>query len=678
MARIGSKTIKKQVLVPLTLTFLVLISTFIYSSFKIRQSDAESEVAHRYYGVQETFKELLSQRVGLMTSTIEFISRDEGLQIAARNGDRSALLEIAKPIFKQLSERYGITHFYFHDVQGRTFLRVHKPEKFGEYANRFTMAQAMETGALSYGLELGYLGTFTHRVVAPWVVNGTLLGYVELGEEIDQLLRKMNLISGTEFVVAIDKEYLDREQWESGMRMLGRDANWDFLVSQAIIDRTVDIIPHSLEKKRSFYELDSRLHTELMANNQKYRVKAFPLRDAGARRVGDFIVLLDVTKESSEFRIFILRITLVSLFLCSGLFAFAYGVLGRMDRRLASTQGQLYDEIDKATRINSQLGIEIGERNRVEQAMKKLNETLEQRVSERTCELEDLNREIEANRKELEQAYQALKTQQATILHQDKMVCVGQLAAGVAHDINNPIGFVSNNLSELKIHTQHLAGFIAVQDAALRALDLDGKMLEKVEEKRQELELDYVLGDISDIISESLEGTARVAKIVQNLRTFSRVDDTECKMADLKECLESTINITWNELRYKAEVTRNYGDIPPIMCYPGQLNQVFMNLLINAAHAIEGFGEINVRTWIEENRACVSIADTGCGIPEENLNRIFEPFFTTKDVGNGTGLGLSITYDIIKKHHGDISVVSKVGQGTTFVLRLPYDNSGAS
>jgi len=140
------------------------------------------------------------------------------------------------------------------------------------------------------------------------------------------------------------------------------------------------------------------------------------------------------------------------------------------------------------------------------------------------------------------------------------------------------------------------------------------------------------------------------------------------------ECLESAVTIVWNELKYKATLNRNYGTIPPLNCYPQQLNQVFMNLLVNAGHSIESQGLITITTWSENDTACVSIADTGCGIAPEHLTRIFEPFYTTKEAGKGTGLGLSISYDIIKKHNGDITVESMVGAGTTFTVRLPLEN----
>ena len=185
-----------------------------------------------------------------------------------------------------------------------------------------------------------------------------------------------------------------------------------------------------------------------------------------------------------------------------------------------------------------------------------------------------------------------------------------------------------------------------------------------------------IIEDLDDLLKESLDGADRVTKIVQDLKTFSRVDEAEYKMVNINKCIDSTINIVWNELKYKVKLKKDYGNISHTKCYPQQLNQVFMNLLINASHAIEKEGEIEIKSREENDVIFISISDTGCGIPEENLNRLFDPFFTTKEAGKGTGLGLSITYDIIKKHNGEIKVDSEIGRGTTFTIKLPVVREG--
>jgi two-component system NtrC family sensor kinase len=270
----------------------------------------------------------------------------------------------------------------------------------------------------------------------------------------------------------------------------------------------------------------------------------------------------------------------------------------------------------------------------------------------------------------LNEALAALKRSQAKVLHQEKMASIGQLATGVAHEINNPIGFINSNLVTLGKYLSRLSGFIAIQSDCIAA----GAPQDRVESVRQQqarLKIDYIVKDLEDLVRESLEGAERVRSIVADLKSFARVDETDFRQTDLNDCIRSTINIVWNELKYKATLRKELGEIPRTRCYPQQMNQVFMNLLVNAAHAIELQGVITVRSWEEDGYICVAVADNGRGIPEENMNRIFEPFFTTKEVGQGTGLGLSITYDIIKKHNGDISVRSDPGKETVFTVRIP-------
>jgi two-component system NtrC family sensor kinase len=260
---------------------------------------------------------------------------------------------------------------------------------------------------------------------------------------------------------------------------------------------------------------------------------------------------------------------------------------------------------------------------------------------------------------------------QAQFMQTEKMASVGVLAAGIAHEINNPMAFISSNLSTMDKYLRQILPYIDfLADKALRGGDAG--VAGEIDRMRRQLNIEYMLQDAVDLVAESASGAERVKKIVQDLKLFTRADDSEAKLFDVHECMENTINIVWNELKYKTTLDRDYGDIPLILGHPQQLSQVFMNLLINAAHAIDKEGRITIRTWREGTCVCISVADTGCGIPQENLNKIFEPFFTTKEVGKGSGLGLSIAYDIVtKKHSGKLSVASRPGDGTTFTVRLP-------
>ncbi len=271
---------------------------------------------------------------------------------------------------------------------------------------------------------------------------------------------------------------------------------------------------------------------------------------------------------------------------------------------------------------------------------------------------------------ELESTYADLQATHETVLHQEKLASVGQLAAGVAHEINNPMGFITSNLSTMRKYLERLTAFLGRQQEAVDRLLPDTERTALVEERRS-LKIDAMLADLPGLLDESLDGAERVRVIVQNLKNFSRGDAAVWAMADINQCLETTLSIVWNELKYKATVEKDYGELPLTFCSPQQLNQVFMNLLVNGAQAITGQGTIRIRTESHDASILVTIADTGCGMSLETCKRIFEPFFTTKEVGRGTGLGLSIAYDIVRAHHGEISVVSEPGRGTIFTVRIP-------
>jgi len=313
-------------------------------------------------------------------------------------------------------------------------------------------------------------------------------------------------------------------------------------------------------------------------------------------------------------------------------------------------------ELENLADSVNKLGAELQVRRSIEQELKEHRDHLEHLVYERTAELQ--------------QSLDRLKKSQSMLLQKEKLASLGQLSAGIAHEINNPVGFVSCNLTSLKKYSARISSYVESIDELLND-HVDSELKAQAVALKKESKVSFILDDLVDLVDESQDGVERIIAIVNNLKAFSRVDEAEQKMADINQCIESTIKIVWNELKYDIDLIKDYGDIQRLMCMPQQLNQVFLNLLMNARHAISGKGTITVKTWQADKYVKISFADNGSGIDDEKQNSIFDPFFTTKPVGEGTGLGLSICYDIVSKHGGDISVESEVGTGTEFIISLP-------
>jgi hemerythrin-like metal-binding protein len=303
------------------------------------------------------------------------------------------------------------------------------------------------------------------------------------------------------------------------------------------------------------------------------------------------------------------------------------------------------------------------------EALRLLNDQLEQRVLQRTAAVDQVNHQLIVNNAELLKLNEKLENAHTQLLQSEKMASIGQLAAGVAHEINNPVGFVNSNLGTLNKYIGNLFKVITAYELA--ETKSNDKIFEEVVNAKNAVDFPYLIEDIPCLLKESQDGLARVTRIVQDLKDFSHVDESVWQHANLEQGMDSTLNVVSNEIKYKATVVKEYSGLPEVECMPSQINQVFMNLLINAAHAIEKEGTITIRTGKSNEEVWVEIEDTGKGISPEHINRIFDPFFTTKPVGEGTGLGLSLSYGIIRKHNGRIEVSSQLGKGSTFKVRLP-------
>ncbi len=296
-----------------------------------------------------------------------------------------------------------------------------------------------------------------------------------------------------------------------------------------------------------------------------------------------------------------------------------------------------------------------------------------ERALERRALLRDARhykQDLERRNTELAHRQSELERLQAQIVHNEKMVSLGHLAAGVAHELNNPAGFIHGNMEVLSECAAGLERLLAFYDSA----PLSAEVSASAERLKAEIDYENTLADLRSIIEDCAGGAERIRDVVQNLRTFSRLDEAEFKKVDIHEGIDSTIRLL-SRFYASGHITllRDYGDLPPVDCFAGQLNQMWMNLLANAAQAVSNGGEVRVKTHLDGDTVLVSVSDTGPGIAPEHLNKIFDPFFTTKPVGEGTGLGLSITYGIVKRHGGTVGVETRPGEGTTFNVTLPVN-----
>jgi two-component system, NtrC family, sensor kinase len=342
--------------------------------------------------------------------------------------------------------------------------------------------------------------------------------------------------------------------------------------------------------------------------------------------------------------------------------------------------------VEDVTDLTNRVAAYIRAQTDLNQACTQMEVNVGHRTADLAQAVDKLQQEISDRKqaeKALAQANRELKTMQSQIIQSEKLASIGQLAAGVAHEMNTPVGFVGSNFQTLMSYMKKFLDLFAMYEHLHGEVEGGSKLdrltvMEQIKQARTDMKIDFILEDIQELFEESSEGIKRVSHIIQNLRDFSRIDQAEA-LADfnLNEGIRTTLIVARNEIKYDADIVTHLGELPQIRCNSGQINQVFLTILVNAAQAIKfqeskTKGTITIKTHATEKEVLCDISDNGPGIPSDKLSKIFDPFFTTKPVGKGTGLGLSVAYDIIvNKHKGQLGVSSELGGGTTFTLRLP-------
>ena len=345
--------LKTKILFPLSLVFGLLLSAFAYIEYINLQNEFSHDVERHLDGVQELFEKQIESETELLSTILEMVAKDERLQKAWETKDRNFLLQLSTPLLKEMGAKNRITHFYFHNPDRTNFLRVYDPDRFGDVVNRFTLREAVRTGQNSAGIELGKLGTLTLRVVHPWQIKGKIVGYIEMGEEIDHIIEKLHNILDVELYISIYKNFLKEENWKAGMRLFNRQNDWDFSPYAVIVSQSINNVPKSLnvflEKGEHDY-MEMATDLKLSINQLNYRVGVVPLFDAGEREIGDMIILYDVTEHLSSFKKTILLI--VSYSASAGLLLFIiFSVfLGKLESQIIDYQNNLEQIVKDRTR----------------------------------------------------------------------------------------------------------------------------------------------------------------------------------------------------------------------------------------------------------------------------------------------------------------------------------------
>jgi len=401
-------SLKKLILIPLTLALGVLLGVSLFNVYWTYQSKIADDVQRHLRSVEELFKKRLASETKLMDTAINMLSQSQEMQYAWKTGNRDILLAVASPFMEKLRAVFHVTHFYFHDTKGKNFLRVHKPEKYGDLINRYTMLEAEKSGQPVAGMELGPLGTFTLRTVHPWRIDGEIAGYIEMGEEIDHIINDLHSIIGAELYVAIHKEYLVREGWESGMRMLGRQPEWDQFPSSVIVSRTLKETPPIIGDFLSVeHHKPMKMEPDLdfSLEGRIYRGGFVPLYDVGGTENGEIVTLFDVTEQVTNAHNAILVISIISLIIGSVLFISFYTILGRVERHLKKSRLSLIEA----------------------------HNDLETKVEERTAELVKANRELQDLSAHLQSVREEERTNVAREIHDE----LGQLLTATKIELGN-------------------------------------------------------------------------------------------------------------------------------------------------------------------------------------------------------------------------------------------------
>ena len=684
----GIKKIRRSyiVLAISSLLFLLISSHIGLNLIRSKYVNDSTLQLQQDYWVE--FNHLIKQQANTYSGLINLILDDPDFYHKWEMGNRDSLYQTSLSYNEIFKTKFNITHFYFIDTTGHCFLRVHKPESHGDYIDRFTFTTTKETGKLSFGIELGKFGTMTLRVVSPWYVEDKLVGYIELGEEIENMLPDISNMLNSEVYVLINKDRLNKTDWEQGQTISTHAStfDWEYHPNYVITYHSSSKIPVELSTLISDVVHSRVYHT---GGGERYSGTAIDLTDAAQESIGKVIILNNQTSLFDTVKNIKLMVTILFFIIGGSLLYASLVFLKRIHHRIAGDMVNLQNEIGERKKAEKQLIIHQEEledtvRERTRQ-LEEWKDQLEEQVQLRTKELRRKNKELEVlykedrySKLEIEKAYNDFKTAQMQLVHSEKLASLGMLSAAIGHEINNPLAGLYGGLQILRKDFDALK---PLMESLSNEQTLEPSHLDTINQHLSKTNLKMITSDFEILLKRLHEGVEHTIDVVRSLKDFSRKDSNEHVKSDIHQGLESTLVL----LKYKLntsniKVRLNFQNgIKPINCQRGPLNMVFMNILTNAMDSInekssgesDFQGEITIQTYTDNSNLNIAIADNGIGMTREVIDHIFQTFYTTKKQGKGTGLGMSISMDIIKKHQGDIMVESTPGEGSKFTIVLP-------
>lgn len=619
----ANEKIHIPIIVPATIAILLLLAGAIASLYVMQERYLTSNTYELINAAEKSFYSQLNKDAVSICGIMDFVKEDRQLQNIWLSEDRQSLLNYSEPIFKKIESKYDITHFYFHSIDKINFLRVHQPERYGDRIDRFTLASAADNKKAFWGIELGPLGTFTLRVVEPWYINGSLTGFLEMGKEISYIIPEINKTFQIESFHIINKTYLNKTQWQQGMKMLGFNSNWDVFEDYAAIDYNSSDLqgtmtkiithPHNQHKKMLF---------ESQINGRDYYVGFISLIDAGGRQVGDIVIMKNITPEKTTIRIFTIIITVLGSIIGGLLLALFNLYIRRIECKLSSTYAELRGEINKRKKTQEQLHLAY--------------EQMEGKVKERTLELSD---EI-AVRKKAEDSLINLNSQ---LEHTIKKLTTAnyeleEFARISAHDLKSPLRAIGS-----------LAGIMHTDYG------------EKLDSQGREL-LDIIIAR-SIRMDKQLSGVLRYSEIHRGREQEQAVD----------------LNILLHQMANDFAVPTDIeviieNQFPVILCEIDLIKQLFECLLDNAVKFMDKpNGWIRIACGEQEDFWKFTVEDNGRGIETKYFDKIFKIFhkLSRSDEFESTGIGLAIAKKIVEEYGGRIWVESEIGKGSTFFFTFP-------